>query len=502
MNKATRPLSAAFIVTFAASISVSRVPKATADDALKFAAPVAPVPDPRPRDVPPDDRARDPERTRLAEQRFDQTFFDVRRDRSTEAAQVRLGRILQKRIEAIHRSCGLDDSQKKKLELVGRGAIRRLFDSISAQKQVFLSEDRDQSATFKFLFESPDVLALRKKLRDGPFDEESIFAKTMRTVLTPEQAGKYAGRAAIAARSNRRITAADVGDLVRIARFQKDVYRVAWDRDGKHVGCLEYNKQLDLYLPLTDRPVRTIGQGIKVLGFDFGPHANLVATVDQSANVRVVGLSDDKEFQIPVGQRTYTVRFSPDGKTLVTAGYGTKAYLWSTATGELVREFALGPGNGGLTPAFSPDGKILAVGNRNSTTGLFDAESGKVLHTLGRSMSHELRFDPSGETLAVVYVDGQLVLWDVRTGKLKKSIQAWADELYTVDWTADGSMLVTGGYNSPLTFWNSADLSIFGEFEAPEWIMSARLSPDGTKLIFSGQNRSPENRYVETWAVP
>ena len=59
----------------------------------------------------------------------------------------------------------------------------------------------------------------------------------------------------------------------------------------------------------------------------------------------------------------------------------------------------------------------------------------------------------------------------VQTGKLKKSIQAWANELYTVDWTPDGSMLVTGGYNSPLTFWNSTDLSIVGEFESPERIM-------------------------------
>jgi WD40 repeat protein len=102
----------------------------------------------------------------------------------------------------------------------------------------------------------------------------------------------------------------------------------------------------------------------------------------------------------------------------------------------------------------------------------------------------------------VVYVDGQLVLWDVQTGALKRNVQAWADELYTVDWTPDGSMLVTGGYNSPLTSWNPTDLSIVGEFESPEWIMSARFSPDGTKLLFSGQNRSPENRRVETWAVP
>jgi WD40 repeat protein len=268
------------------------------------------------------------------------------------------------------------------------------------------------------------------------------------------------------------------------------------------VGCLEYDRQLDVYLPLANQPVRTIGQGMKVLGFDFGRHADLLATVDSAAIVTVLSFPDGKKFEIPIGQRQFSVKFSPDGKTLVTAGYGTKAYLWSTATRGPIREFALGPGEGGLTPAFSPDGKMLAVGNRNSTTGLFEVATGKLLHKLGRAMSHDLKFDPSGETLAVVYVDGQLVLWDVQTGELKKSIQAWANELYTVDWTPDGSMLVTGGYNSPLTFWNSKNLSIVGEFESPEWIMSARFSPDGTKLIFSGQNRSLENRYVETWAVP
>src|SRR5262249_47633028 len=154
--------------------------------------------------------------------------------------------------------------------------------------------------------------------------------------------------------------------------------------------------------------------------------------------------------------------------------------------GKPLMEFALGPGDGALTPAFSPDGKVLAVGNRNSTTGLFDVASGKLLYKLRQASSHDLRFDPSGKTLAIVYVSGQLVLWEVETGKPQKSVQAWADELYTVDWTPDGKMLVTGGYNSPLTLWNASDLSIVAEFESPEWIMSARFSPDGTKLIFSG----------------
>ena len=241
MNKWKRPPFTAFIFAFAVSISSWPVSKTTADDAASAAARCA------------------------AERRFDETFFDTRRDRSVEAAQIRLTRILKKRIEAIDRSCGLDDSQTKKLQLAGLGEIKRLVDDIAQQKQVFSSERRDRLAASRYLSESPEVLALRKKLRNGPFDENSLFAKTTRNVLTPEQAAKYAKRSALAAESNRTITPANVGDLVRFVLIQKDVYRVAWDRDGKHVGCLEYNKQLDVYVSLADQPARTIGQGTKVL---------------------------------------------------------------------------------------------------------------------------------------------------------------------------------------------------------------------------------------------
>ena len=246
MNKLRRPPFTTLFVAFAFSISLWPVSKTTADDAASPAA------------------------QRLAEQKFDETFFDTKRDPSVEAARIRLSRVLQKRIEAIHRSCELNDSQTRKLELVGRGAIKRLIDSIAEKKKTFLSERKDDLAALRYLSESSDVLALRKNLRDGPFDEGSLFAKTIGNVLTPEQAAKYSKRSALAARSGRTITRANVGDVVRIAEIQKDIYRVAWDRDGKYVGCLEYNKQLDVYLPLADQPARTIGQGRKILAFDFG----------------------------------------------------------------------------------------------------------------------------------------------------------------------------------------------------------------------------------------
>jgi hypothetical protein len=77
-------------------------------------------------------------------------------------------RVAGAKIQAIHRSRGLNDSQPRKLELVGRGVVKHFIDSIAEQKQAFLSEGRVDRDASRCLFESPEVLALRKKLRDGP----------------------------------------------------------------------------------------------------------------------------------------------------------------------------------------------------------------------------------------------------------------------------------------------------------------------------------------------
>ena len=41
---------------------------------------------------------------------------------------------------------------------------------------------------------------------------------------------------------------------------------------------------------------------------------------------------------------------------------------------------------------------------------------GKLLYTLPKRMSHELKFNPSGTMLAVTYVDGGVSIWDPKTG--------------------------------------------------------------------------------------
>ena len=152
---------------------------------------------------------------------------------------------------------------------------------------------------------------------------------------------------------------------------------------------------------------------------------------------------------------------------------------------------------------FRPDGKVLAVGNRNHETRLYEAATGKLLHTLGKAQTQGLKFSPDGKVLAVGYVDGEVGLWDVGTGKLARSAPARVKEVYEVDWTPKGDVLVTAGREGKIVLWDPRDLTALRELESPEWVIQARFSPDGTRLWTAGGGAdSPAGRQVVIWGLP
>lgn len=426
------------------------------------------------------------------------------KNHAVEGVKSRLQAVLQIRIAEIDRACQLTDLQKKKLELAGRGAIKQLIDAIEEKSRTMKwKEFRNGNRVIRFRRDEADVELLRWQLRSGPFSEDSFFAKSLFNVLTPEQAAIMRERPQRAAVSQKPITTTNAEDLVRISKLQKNVHRIVWSPDGKQVGLVVFDDRVDIHESFEAPPIRVIGEGRKVVDFDFSADAGVMAIGHNSESATIVNEKLSGENDLKTGESQPSVKFSPDGKWLATGGYGKVIKLWSVATGDLVKEFDVGPGEGGLTPVFSPDGAILAVSHRNSSTRLFDVSTGKLLHTLPNAMSQRVSFDPTGKTVAVAYVDGGFALWDVETGKNKGTIKADAGELYSIGWSPDGSLLVTSGSDAQVTLWNSADLSLVREIESPAWVIAACFSPDGTKLIFSGGSASnPSARWLETWGVP
>ncbi|MGE5191319.1 MAG: hypothetical protein ACM3U2_02385, partial [Deltaproteobacteria bacterium] len=91
---------------------------------------------------------------------------------------------------------GLTAAQKQKLQLAGRGDIKRMFDRIEdsrrrLQAQVVQDIEGVQRLCVQMSQESS---ALRAGIRKGPFGEGSLFAKTLKSALTAEQIAGYEKR--------------------------------------------------------------------------------------------------------------------------------------------------------------------------------------------------------------------------------------------------------------------------------------------------------------------
>jgi WD40 repeat protein len=114
-----------------------------------------------------------------------------------------------------------------------------------------------------------------------------------------------------------------------------------------------------------------------------------------------------------------SVAFSPDGRTLATAGLDPFVHVWDVGTGTLIREFEQNVG-GVLTLDFGPDGSILAAsGYGQPFASLWDvatgAQVGPRLTAGSRSAMVDLSSD--GRYLLQTYGSGEGAVWDIDSAR-------------------------------------------------------------------------------------
>jgi WD40 repeat protein len=115
--------------------------------------------------------------------------------------------------------------------------------------------------------------------------------------------------------------------------------------------------------------------------------------------------------------------FSPDGKSLVTAGMSNKVTFWDVATGKPSRTIDI-PSSNVSALAFSRDGKVLALGCENSTVRLIDPQTGTekrmLQDSLNRYSTITMSLSPDGSLVAMTHrYSRQVVVWSAQTGALR-----------------------------------------------------------------------------------
>jgi WD40 repeat protein len=179
-----------------------------------------------------------------------------------------------------------------------------------------------------------------------------------------------------------------------------------------------------------------------------------------------------------------SVAFSPDGKTLASAGRDKTVRLWDVETGKNTQVLE-GHTDEVRAVAFSPDGKLLASASLDKTVRLWSMPSGKAVDILPHAVSATaVAFSPDSKSLAVVA--DAVRIWDVANRKQRgQPIQT--DRLpisAPFCYLKNGTLLIAGSVPGPppqRTVWDGDTGKRIGRFETKGSYSSfVAFSPDGT----------------------
>jgi len=243
-----------------------------------------------------------------------------------------------------------------------------------------------------------------------------------------------------------------------------------------------------------DIPTRVWVEDYAVSAAAFSPDGKIILTGGWGKTARLRDARTGASIGKPLRHEgaILAAAFSPDGRTALTGSQDNTARLWDARTGE-----PLGPvlrHEGAVRAvAFSPDGKTVLTGSWDKTARLWDARTGAPV---GKVMRHQgavwaAAYSPGGRTVLTGSGDKTARLWDARTGAPVGKAMLHEDEVRAVAFSPDGKTVLTCGWDKTARLWDARTGAPVGKaMRHKSRVWAVAFSPDGKTVLAGGYDKT------------
>jgi len=294
------------------------------------------------------------------------------------------------------------------------------------------------------------------------------------------------------------IQPANIAKVVEVNRLDKiSVITLNWMKNGKWI-INAGSSGISFIDPKTLVITKAIAMPNEIpISMAISP-ANDAVFVLLDTKIKVIDIPSENIInEYSIGGVANSIAASRDGQRLALGMLDSKVQIVNARDGSVVRN--LRSDFGGWSVAFSPDSSIVAEGTSRGSL-MWEAETGVWLPLDGQQnyLIRCLTFSKDGELLAGG-TQGKIFIWNVASGDLIKEIYGDIGGINSLDFSPDGTILVSSSDNSEIKLWDpisgAALGTLRGYYTSP--VFSAVFSPNGD-FIVSGGNEGT----IHLWGIP